>query len=106
MGHSAEPDPDRGDVDGSAPDEVALVEPGGDGAVVTESAEGALDGVALLVPAGVDGGRAESVNLGEAPVAGFYRVAASVSCGGLIEAVAGILGGWGGLLVKRSGWAV
>jgi hypothetical protein len=50
--------------------------------------------------------RSESVNLYEAPVAGFYWVAASVCWGGLIQAVAGIAGGWGGLLVKRSGWAV
>ena len=38
-----EPDSDRGNVDGSAPDEVAFVEPGGNGAVLAELAEGPLD---------------------------------------------------------------
>jgi hypothetical protein len=45
----AEPDPDRGDIDGSAPDEVAFVVPGGHSAVLAELAEGTLDGVALLI---------------------------------------------------------
>ena len=54
----AEPDPDRGDVDGSAVDEVALVVAGGDGPVLAEPVEGPLDGVALLVGHGVEGGRA------------------------------------------------
>src|SRR5271156_2520722 len=58
MGRVAEPDPDRGDVDGSAPDEVAFVEPGGDGAVLAQLAEGPFHGVALLVSGGVEGGRA------------------------------------------------
>ena len=53
----AEPDPDRGDVDGSAPDEVAFVVPGGHGTVLAELAEGPLDDVALLVGGGVEGGR-------------------------------------------------
>ena len=47
----------------------------------------------------------ESVNLYEAPVLGFYRVVASVFWGGLIQVLAGISGGSGGLLTKRSGWA-
>jgi hypothetical protein len=54
----AEPDSDRGDVDGSAPDEVAFVEPGSNGAVLAELAEGPLDRVALLVCGGVERGRA------------------------------------------------
>src|ERR1700674_2885062 len=53
----AEPDPDRGDVDGAAVDEVALVVPGGDRPVLAKPAEGALDGVALLVGDGVARGR-------------------------------------------------
>jgi hypothetical protein len=52
----SEPDPDRGDIDGSAPDEVAFVIPGGDGTVLAELAEGTLDGVALLVGGRVEGG--------------------------------------------------
>jgi hypothetical protein len=47
----------------------------------------------------------ESVNLYEAPLRGFYRVVASVFWGGLIQVLAGISGGSGGLLTKRSGWA-
>ena len=54
----AEPDPDRGHVDGSPPDVVALVVPGRDGAVLAEMAEGPLDDVALLIGRGVEGGRA------------------------------------------------
>src|SRR5271169_5257004 len=57
MGHGAKPDPDRGDVDGPAPYEVAFVEPGGDCAVLAELAERSLDGVALLVSSGIEGGR-------------------------------------------------
>jgi hypothetical protein len=57
----AEPDPDGGDVDGSAPDEVAFVVAGGDGAVLAELADGALDGVALLVQLAVEGGRAAAL---------------------------------------------
>jgi hypothetical protein len=56
MRHSAEPDPDRGDIDGPAPDEVTFAGPGGDGAVLAELAEGPLDGVALLVSDGVEAG--------------------------------------------------
>ena len=48
---------------------------------------------------------AESVNLCDAPGRGFYRVVASVFWGGLIQELAGISGGSGGLLTKRSGWA-
>jgi hypothetical protein len=48
----AEPDPDGGDVDGSAPDEVTFVERGGDSAVLPDLAECALDGVALLAGGG------------------------------------------------------
>src|ERR1035438_1397382 len=47
----------------------------------------------------------ESVNLCDAPGRGFYRVVASVFWGGLIQELAGISGGSGGLLTKRSGWA-
>jgi hypothetical protein len=48
---------DRGHVDGSALDVVAFAVPGGDGAVLAELAEDALDGVALLMRGGVEGGR-------------------------------------------------
>jgi hypothetical protein len=41
----AEPDPDCGDVDAAARDEVAFVVPGGDGSVLGQPAAGALDGV-------------------------------------------------------------
>lgn len=53
----AESDPDRGHVGGAAPDEVALVVPGRDGAVLAEVAERALDSVALLVRDRVEGRR-------------------------------------------------
>jgi hypothetical protein len=56
MGGVAEPDPDRGDVDGSAPDEVAFVIPGRHGAVLAELAERPLDDVALLVRGTVERG--------------------------------------------------
>jgi hypothetical protein len=56
----AEPDPDRGHIDGAAPDEIAFVIPGGDGAVLAELAEGPLDRVALLIGSGVEGRRAAS----------------------------------------------
>jgi hypothetical protein len=48
---------------------------------------------------------AESVNLYEAPVLGFYWAVASVFWGGLIQELAGIFGGSGGWLTNRSGWA-
>src|SRR5712691_9760067 len=69
----AEPDPDRGHVDGSPPDEVALVVPGGDGAVLAELAEGALDGVALLIGSGVEGGRAAAPAAAPEPVLHLVR---------------------------------
>jgi hypothetical protein len=47
----------------------------------------------------------EFVNLGEAPVRGFYSVMASFSSGGLIHECVGIFGGSGGLLMNRSGCA-
>jgi hypothetical protein len=47
---------------------------------------------------------AEAVNLDEAPAAGNYWVASSVS-GLLIQAVVGSLGGSGSLRTNRSGWA-
>jgi hypothetical protein len=50
-----EPDPDRGHVDGSAPDEVALVITGGHGAMLAELAERPLDDVALIIGGGVEG---------------------------------------------------
>ena len=49
---------------------------------------------------------AESVNVNEAPVLGFYWVVASVFWGGLIVELSGISGGSGGRLTNRSGWAV
>ena len=49
MGRVAEADPNRGPIDGAAPDVVAFVVPGRHGAVLAELAEGAFDGVALLV---------------------------------------------------------
>jgi len=51
----AEPDADRGDVDGAAPNKVAFVELGGDGPVLAELADGPFDGVALLVDGRVEG---------------------------------------------------
>jgi hypothetical protein len=54
---------------------------------------------------GVSVSETESVNVNEAPVLGFYRVVASVFWGGLIQELAGIWGGSGGLVTKRSGWA-
>jgi hypothetical protein len=53
----AEPDSDRGHIDGSAPDEVAFVVSGGDGAVLAELAEGTLHNIALPVGRRVEGGR-------------------------------------------------
>jgi hypothetical protein len=49
----SEPDPDRGEVDGSAEDVVAFVIAGGYRAVGFEFVDGAFDGVALLVAFGV-----------------------------------------------------
>jgi hypothetical protein len=72
----SEPAPDRGDVDGSAPDEVAFVIPGGDGA---ELAEGTLDGVALLA-GGVEGGWPTARAAAPQPVAGLI---CGLSDGGL-----------------------
>src|SRR5436190_9615583 len=68
-----EPDPDRGHVDGSAPDEVALVVPGGDGAVLAEMAEGPLDDVALLIGRSVEGGRAPAPAAAPQPVPHLVR---------------------------------
>jgi len=56
LDHGTEPDHDRGDVDGAPVDALALVVPGGDWAELLELAEAALDGVAFLVPLGVEGG--------------------------------------------------
>ena len=67
----SEPDPDRGDVDGSAPDEVAFAVSGGDGAVLAELAEGTFDGVALLVGDGVEGGWPAARAAAPPPVAGL-----------------------------------
>ena len=50
-----------------------------------------------------DGTATESVNIYETPGRGFYWVMASVFWGGLIQVLAGICGGLGGLLTKRSG---
>jgi hypothetical protein len=52
----AEPDPDRGDVDGALVDTFSLVVSGGDGAEGFELVEAAFHGVAVLVPLGVEGG--------------------------------------------------
>jgi hypothetical protein len=52
-----EPDPDRGDVDGPAEDEVAFVVAGGDRAVAPELVDRAFDDVAPLVVLGVEPGR-------------------------------------------------
>ena len=51
-----EPDPDRGHVDGPAPDEVAFVVPGRHGAMLAELAERPLDDVALLIGGGSKAG--------------------------------------------------
>src|ERR1022692_3982497 len=67
----AEPDPDRRDVDGSAPDEVAFVIPGSNGPVLAELAEGALDGVALLIGGRVEGSRPPALAAAPEPVAGL-----------------------------------
>src|SRR5580704_3409407 len=56
----SEPDPDRGDVDGGLVHEVALVVAGRDGAELLELGTAALDGVALPVACGVEGGRTAS----------------------------------------------
>jgi len=66
-----EPDPDRGHVNGPAPDEVALVIPGGHGAVLAELAERPLDHVALPVGDRVEGGRAAAFAAAPEPVAGL-----------------------------------
>jgi len=50
----AEPDSDRGDIDGSAEHVIAFVVSGGHGPVALEFVDGALDGVALLVDFGVE----------------------------------------------------
>ena len=52
----AEPDPDRGDVDGSAEHEVAFVVAGCDRAEALELVDRALDDVALLVASRVERG--------------------------------------------------
>ncbi len=69
----AKPDPDGGDVDGAAPGEVAFIESGGDGAVLAELAERALDGVAVLVGGGVEGGWAAAAAAAPQPVAYLVR---------------------------------
>src|SRR5659263_403510 len=68
----AEPDSDAGDVDGAAVDEVAFVGAGGDRAVLTELVDGPFDGVAFLVPFGVEG--RGSAALGTAGLAPGYLV--------------------------------
>jgi hypothetical protein len=47
--------------------------PGGDGAVLAEFAEGALDGVALLVGLFAEGGWAATAAAAPAPVTGLVR---------------------------------
>src|SRR6266487_2285874 len=56
MGRVAEPDPDRGHVHGALVDEFPLVKAGGDGAELFQLGKAALDGVAVLVAPGVEGG--------------------------------------------------
>jgi hypothetical protein len=57
----AEPDFDAGDVDGALVDELAFVVAGGHGAVLAQLAEGAFDGVALLVRDRIGRGRAPAL---------------------------------------------
>src|SRR4051794_2565427 len=56
LGRVAEPDLDRGDVDGAVEDELTLVGAHGYGAEGLELVIGALDGVASLVGLGVERG--------------------------------------------------
>src|ERR1700683_2283789 len=57
MGRVAEPDPDRGDMNGGLVHELALVVAGGDGAELPELGKAALDGVAFLVTSRIEGRR-------------------------------------------------
>lgn len=56
MRHSAEPDPDRGGVNGPAPDEIALVEPGGNRAVLRSLAKARSTVLRSLQPTGSKAG--------------------------------------------------
>jgi hypothetical protein len=56
FGWVAEPDSDRGDVDGAGVDVFAFVVAGGDGAGLAEFVDGAFDDVAVLVGLGVEVG--------------------------------------------------
>jgi len=67
----AKPDPDRGDVDGSTPDEVAFVVSGSNGPVLAELAEGTLNNVALLVGSRVERGWPAARAATPEPVAGL-----------------------------------
>src|SRR5665811_1545926 len=49
FGRVSQPDPDRGDVDGAAVDELPFVVSGRDGSGLAELVDGALDDVAGLV---------------------------------------------------------
>src|SRR3954469_4936268 len=53
----AEPDPDRGDIDGAVVDELTLVGAHRDGTERLEPVVRALGGVALLVDLGIERGR-------------------------------------------------
>jgi len=100
----SEPDPDRGDVDGSAPDEVAFVVAGGEGAVLAELAEGTLDGVALLINVGVEGGWAAARAPAAEPVAGLI---CGFGDGGLDAALAQVgsdRGAGVGLIAQHPPW--
>jgi|SRR6516225_416277 len=88
----AEPDSDGGDVDSAAPDVVALVEPGGHGAVLAEAADGALDGVALFVGGRVEGRWPAAVAAASAPVGGLVG---GFGDGGLAAAAAQVRPGGG-----------
>src|SRR5437763_11582747 len=68
---AAEPDVDRGDVDGGFVAHGQLVESGGHGAVLLEQVDAALDGVALLVRFLVEGGRSAALGTALAPVGGL-----------------------------------
>ena len=61
---------------------VAFVVPGSDGAVLAELAEGALNGVALLIGGGVEGGRQA------APAAAFEPVLDLVAGSGMVALTA------------------
>src|SRR5829696_5697397 len=74
----AEPDPDRGEVDGSAECVVAFVVAGGHRPVGLELVDGAFDDVALLVDLGVEPGWPPTRAAPPEPVADDLAVDAAV----------------------------